>query len=235
MQHTAQRDRARDRLWRTLERREETISGGVDLATAEPCKLPTNRRAIGVEQRAPAIVAERDGALRRFDDVREQKGQQPARRQQVVDERLDSLADRREAQCNSDQKSDVHELRSLTCDRFDGALRQCAEEREERDEYGGDRNVEDGAIDEHVDVVQPVAEDGDGDGNRQEDEHGTADDDERAQFQRRCIEHLLAVRRKSDEEHQIEGHKARGGQRSGVCKPLQLLALDTNRTPEPPH
>ena len=63
------RERAVDRPRRAVEGGEEPVAGRVDLATAEPHQLPSHGGIVGVQQLAPAFVADRGRALGRADDV----------------------------------------------------------------------------------------------------------------------------------------------------------------------
>src|SRR6266508_5903029 len=47
---------AGDGAGRTVERREETIPGGVDLAPGEALELPTHQRVMGLEKVAPGSI-----------------------------------------------------------------------------------------------------------------------------------------------------------------------------------
>ena len=70
----AQRNGARG----AVERREEAVTGGVDLAAAVALELAADDRVVAVEQVAPGAVAERDCAVGRPDDVGEDDGREHA-------------------------------------------------------------------------------------------------------------------------------------------------------------
>ena len=71
-QRVADRERAADGARRTVERGEEPVAGGVDLAAAKPLELAPNRGVVRAEELAPAAIAELHGPLRRADDVGEE-------------------------------------------------------------------------------------------------------------------------------------------------------------------
>ncbi|CNV38564.1 Uncharacterised protein [Mycobacterium tuberculosis] len=66
--------RARDRGTRTGERRDETVTGRVHFATAEPLDFVAHDGVVVVQQVAPSVVAERGGVLGRADDVGKHDG-----------------------------------------------------------------------------------------------------------------------------------------------------------------
>src|ERR1700756_3189157 len=65
------RIRARDRRAGTRERRDKSVSGRVDFATAESVQLVADNGVVVVEQVSPTVVAERGCALSGADDVGE--------------------------------------------------------------------------------------------------------------------------------------------------------------------
>ena len=65
------RVRAANRPRGPVERREETVAGGVLLVAAEPGQLAPHEGVVPVEQLPPGVVAESSGPLGRTDDVRE--------------------------------------------------------------------------------------------------------------------------------------------------------------------
>jgi hypothetical protein len=70
--------RAADRPRRPVERREEAVAGGVDLAAAKACEVAAHDLVVPLEQIAPAPVAQFAGAPGRSDDVGEQHGREHA-------------------------------------------------------------------------------------------------------------------------------------------------------------
>src|SRR5439155_19943935 len=68
----ADRPRALHRARGTIERREEAVTGVVDLAAAKPVELLAHDRAVLLEQVAPPRISGRGSKLRRSDDVCEQ-------------------------------------------------------------------------------------------------------------------------------------------------------------------
>ncbi len=69
---------ARDRGARAGERRDESVTGGVHFASAEPFEFVAHDGVVVVEQVPPPAVAEHGGALGRADDVGEHdRGQHP--------------------------------------------------------------------------------------------------------------------------------------------------------------
>ena len=70
----ADRQRATHRARGTIERREDTIPGRVDLATAMTFELPGYEFVMAVEEVGPPLVAEAYRVARRADDVGEEDG-----------------------------------------------------------------------------------------------------------------------------------------------------------------
>src|SRR5206468_2107513 len=75
---------ATDRSRRSVERRQEAVAGGVDLATAEPGELAPDDRVMPFEEVAPGAVAELERLRGRADDVSEEHGCEHAVRLDVV-------------------------------------------------------------------------------------------------------------------------------------------------------
>src|SRR5262245_32053327 len=69
---------ATDGACRAVERGEEPVAGGVHLAAASACELPTDNRVVALEQLAPTGIAELGHLLRRADDVGEEDGRKHA-------------------------------------------------------------------------------------------------------------------------------------------------------------
>ena len=67
---------AADRTRGPVERGEEAVSCGVDLATAKPGELAAHEGVMALEQLSPGAVAELDRPVRRADDVREENGRE---------------------------------------------------------------------------------------------------------------------------------------------------------------
>src|SRR5262245_3417414 len=65
---------AADSPRRPVERGEEAVARGVDLAPAEPQQLPAHQVVVALQQVAPVPVADLDRLGRRFDDVGKQDG-----------------------------------------------------------------------------------------------------------------------------------------------------------------
>src|SRR3954469_5312921 len=62
---------AADPARRTVERREEPVTGGVDFVPAKSLQLAPDDGMVALEGVSPRAVAERPGAVRRADDVGE--------------------------------------------------------------------------------------------------------------------------------------------------------------------
>src|SRR5881392_3213510 len=67
-----------DRARRTVERREEPVTGGVDFVPAKSLQLAPDDGMVALEEVSPRAVAERPRAVRRADDVGEHHGREHA-------------------------------------------------------------------------------------------------------------------------------------------------------------
>src|SRR5207248_5374258 len=109
----------------TVERGQEAVAGGVDLAPAEALELPAHRAIVRREEHGPAAVAELRGARRRADDVGEEhRGEHTIGLRRAADSRQE-LLDLVDDLVGIDP-GDVHVPWKLDEPRARGSARRCS-------------------------------------------------------------------------------------------------------------
>ena len=146
--------RRAQRITGSIEDGEEAVAGRVHFTPFEAPQPAPHGRAIGRERLAPALVAHRHRPYGRIANVGEEEGEHRPRRQQTVDERPDGPLQRSESNGGGDDQGDRHDVGGVAGCRLDEALGERAEPGERDNKQGRRRAIQDGAIDDEIDVVQ---------------------------------------------------------------------------------
>ena len=135
----------------------------------------------------------------------------------AVNTLLQCVLDRREDRGENEQRHHDRQIRTLSTDRDEGPLEQRDDRGINAGEDGGQEDVDHGAIDDQIDVVEAVAKD------RDPDCHGQRRHRQGREELGRPNERRREARRRLDEEREEN-------ERAGEREPLELLALVGVRT-----
>src|SRR3990172_7973580 len=130
-----------------------------------------------------------------------------------VDDRLEARLERREGRRHDECREHDRGIRALAGDCHEEPLRQRDRGGVDAGKNSGQGAVDEGPIDDHVDLVEAVAQDGDGDGSGREE---SGRDEEQL----------------PEEDPREPGRRAEPKEENGISDPLELLAFVAARAPE---